>query len=823
MSRIPLFLLGLIATVALVSVLDRPLGDGPALGRLLHPFDGVWTNAGPARPASGEDQLALPGLEAPVLVRYDADGVPHLFAENLKDLVMAQGYVVAADRLWQMEFQTHAAAGRLSEILGPDFAEPGDGKILRFDRLQRREGLGYAGEQGLKGMQSNPDTWALVEAYARGVNAYIESLEPADYPLEYKLLGYAPEPWTPLKTSLLTKLMAQDLSSREYDLEHTRLLAHFGAADFAELFPDQANMRAPIVAPGTPFDFGPIDLDTPETYVGGLPSPEAMEVLEALKTDGLLGEELASWRSTKAPEGYGSNNWAVSGEHTASGYPMLANDPHLALKLPSIWYQVQLQAGGYNVRGVTLPGAPGVVIGFNEHAAWGVTNSGRDVRDWYRIQFVDARQREYRHDGSIKPVTERVEEIRIKGGETLYDTVRYTHHGPVVYDARFGPAAGEEDRLGLALRWEMHQVSNEMATFLGFNTARNLDDYRKALEAFQCPGQNFLFASGEGDIAITQQGRFPARWPGQGRFLLDGSRADHDWQAYIPREQNAQNINPPRGFVGSANQYPADSTYPYYQLGEFEDFRNRRYVERLYKLLAEKPEGLTPQDMMDLQLDNMAVYARDLLPALLEAVPEAREQLGSWDAMYHAESREAARFNAWYDTLYHMAWDECSALGEGYRKPERHRLIALALEEPDSRWWDLQRTPETEDFSALAQMAWAATSDEDRLWWEARGSTVSHLLNLPALSRMEVPAGGGKSILNATTSEWAASWRMVVELSSPPKAWGIYPGGQSGHPGDPNYDALLDDWIAGRYRELLFLMDREDRPESTPFTLTLEP
>lgn len=822
MSRLPLFLLGMVLTGGLVWLLDRPMGDSPALGRLLNPFDGFWTNAGAVRPASGQDALRLEGLSAPVQVRYDADGVPHLFAKNLEDLAMAQGYVVAADRLWQMEFQTLAAAGRLAEILGPDYAEPGDGKILRFDRLQRREGLGYAAEQGLKGMQADPRTWSLVEAYARGVNAYIEGLLPAEYPLEYKLLGYAPEPWKPLKTALLVKLMAQDLSSREYDLEHTRLLRHFGAAEFAELFPDQANRRAPIVAPGTPFDFGPIDLDTPEAYAGGLPSPEALAAMEEF-TDSKLGVELAAWRSPKPPSGYGSNNWAVSGAHTVSGHPLLANDPHLALRLPSIWYQVQLHAPDYNVRGVTLPGAPGVVIGFNEKAAWGVTNAGRDVRDWYRIAFTDAARSAYRHEGKVRPITERVEEIRVKGGEVLYDTVRYTHHGPVVYDERFGPAKGEEDRSGLALRWEMHQVSNEMATFLGFNTAYTLADYKAALEGFQCPGQNFVFASGEGDIAITQQGRFPARWPGQGRFLLDGSRADHDWQAYIPHAQNAQNINPPRGFVGSANQYPADSTYPFYQLGEFEDFRNRRYVEQLSAWIEAKPEGLTPQDMMALQLDNAAVYARDLLPALLEAVPDARTVLGSWEGNYNAQSMEAARFHAWFDTLYTMAFDEITALGPGHRLPEWHRLISLALEQPQSRWWDLQSTPQQEDFAALAQQAWNASAGEDRPWWEARGTVVSHLLNLPALSRNSVPAGGGPSILNATSAEWGPSWRMVVELSDPPRAWGIYPGGQSGHPGDPGYEALLDDWIEGRYRELLFLTGPEDRPESTPFTLTLQP
>ncbi len=815
MSRLPALLLGLLLTLGLIVVLDRPLGGKAAPGRLLDPFRGVWASAGPSRPLAGEEHVDLPGLSAPVTVRYDHDGVPHVFAATMADAAMAQGYVVARDRFWQMEFQTHVAAGRLAEILGPDLETPGDGKVLRFDRTQRRVGLGYAAERALEAMRADPAVWSLVEAYARGVNAWREGLRPADHPLEYKLLGYAPEPWTPLKTALLVKLMGQDLSSREYDLEHTNLLRRLGAADFRTLFPRRAEHRAPIVPPGTPFPFALVALDTPS----GGPLPLFGTDVPEGEAFALPGED---WLPTRPPAGYGSNNWAVHGDHTASGVPLLANDPHLALRLPSIWYQVQLHAGEDNVRGVCLPGAPGVVIGFNEHVAWGVTNAGRDVVDWYRIEFRDASRETYRHDGAWKPVTRRVERLRVRGGEDLLDTVVYTHHGPVVYDRSFGPPAGQDGRLGLAMRWELHEPSNEMATFLAFNRARNLDEYRAALPHFQCPGQNFLFASREGDVAITQQGRFPARWPGQGRFLLDGSRADHDWQAYIPMAHNAQSVNPERGFVGSANQYPADHTYPYDQLGEFEEYRNRRYVERLTALIAEKPGGLTPQDMMDLQLDNVAVYARDLLSALVVAVPEAGPVLGDWDAAYDADSRAASRFQAWLDTVQALTWDEFDGWDQAHRRPELHVFIGLALADPGNRWFDRAATPETEDFRALARSAWAATEGEERPWWEARGTAVRHLLSLPALSRNEVPAGGGAHILNATSAEWGPSWRMVVELSDPPRAWGIYPGGQSGHPADAHYDDLIDDWVAGRYRELLFLAGPGDRPETTPYTLTLD-
>jgi penicillin amidase len=791
-------LLSAVFTAAVVYLLDRPLGESPSLGRLLDPFRGVWNNARQAEPEPGSTSLVLPGLSGPVTVRYDEQGVPHIFAPSWLDAIRAQGYVTAQDRLWQMEFQTHAAAGRMAEILGPDLDAKGDGRILRYDRLQRRQGLGYAAEQALTAIAKDDSMMAFLDAYAEGVNAWIDQLKPEDYPIEYKLLDYAPEPWAPLKTALLMKYMGQDLASTEYDLPFTNLLRKLGREEFNRLFPEDANTD-PIVPPGTPYPFAPLDLDTPEAY-----EPPALASLPpAFSPD-----------YRQPDRGIGSNNWAVHGSRTASGAPILCNDPHLQLNLPSIWYQVQLYAPGLNVYGASLPGAPGVVIGFNRDIAWGVTNAGRDVRDWYRIEFRDASRREYKFEGQWRPAKARVETLRIKGQPEQYDTVWYTHHGPVVYDRSFEHRELE----GYALRWELHQPSNEMKTFLVLNSADSYADYRRALPNFQCPGQNFLFASRKGDIAITQQGRFPARWPGQGRFLLDGSRADHEWQAYIPAGQNPTSVNPPRGFVSSANQYPADSSYPFYQLGYFEEYRNRRVNERL----ADMGNRITPQDLMALQLDNYGLMAAEALPVMLEAFPPARQELGNWDYFYHAGSREAARFQSWYNALYALIWDEFEGDDQAPTqiRPEHYPTIALMKADPQSTWFDDQRTPQRENLAALAAKAWEQ-SQTDLDWWEFKHTSIAHLLKLDPFSVLNVQSGGNRNIVNATSERNGPSWRMVVEMSDPPRAWGIYPGGQNGNPASPEATRFIPDWAAGKYYELLFLLSPDDRPEQTPRQLLL--
>ena len=797
----------------LIFLLDRPHPSAglPALGPLLDPVAGFWANADVPAEDGAETELDLVGLDAEGRIVYDGRGVPHIYASNLRDAVFLQGYVTARDRLWQMEFQTHAAAGRLSEILGPDL-EPGDGLILRNDRYQRRIGLGAAAERAMEAMQDDGEMQLLLDAYTAGINAWVNSLEAADYPLEFKLLGYKPEGWSRYKTGLLLKMMGNMLTAREYDIEYTNMLARLGEKDFEMLFPDQGGNRSPIIPEGTPWPFEAVRVAAPVI------DSSLQSFVPDLALD--LAPDLEHWPQTEKPyPGIGSNNWAVHGDHTASGNTILANDPHLALNLPSIWYECHIRTPEHAVYGATLPGSPGIIIGFNRHIAWGVTNAGRDVRDWYRIQFRDDSRQEYLFEGEWLKAEYRVEEIGLQDGSTFTDSVCWTRHGPVVFDPTF--RGREHDALqGYALRWELHQPSNEQRAIFGLNTASNHQEYRDAIQYFQCPAQNFVFADVHGDIAITQQGRFPARWPQQGRFLLDGSRADHDWQAYIPFEHNATIRNPERGFVSSANQFPADSTYPYYQLGNFAKFRNWRINEELERLVQRGEVRI--EDLQNLQLDNFNEIAEELLPVLLEVVPEATDELGDWDYYHHADSRQAARFESWFDTLSDRLWDEFDTLSGPKLEPLPYATMIFLIEEKDSDWYDIVATPQKEGRRDLLLKAWEESS-VDMDWASYKSTDVLHLLpTLEPFAAMDLISGGNARIVNATSERHGPSWRMVVEMSDPPVAYGVYPGGQSGNPGSADYDDFIDEWSVGEYFRLEFAESPEDLSSSRE-VLVLKP
>ncbi|RZK57882.1 MAG: penicillin acylase family protein, partial [Hymenobacter sp.] len=466
-------LLALAATVALTWALNTKHGDLPPFGKLLSPFRGFWQNGEAADAFAAPQTLHLPGLQQPVQVRFDDQRVPHVFARSDHDLYYAQGYLTAQERLWQMEFIARVAAGRLAEIVGP--------ARLETDRFFRRMGLAYGARHSLDSTMADPATRTVLTSYADGVNAYIGTLTPQTLPFEYKLLDYAPERWEPLNSMLISKYMAFDLSGRSDDLRMSNALARYGPAVVRDLFPDYPVQEDPIVPVGTPLDFRPLPVPpTPPSFAAAM--------------SGLVPQHEPD------PE-LGSNNFAVSAAKSATGFPLLANDPHLQLNLPSIWYQVQLAAPGVNVYGVSIPGVPLVIIGFNEQVAWGVTNVAADVVDWYQLKFRDASRREYWHAGRWKPVRRVVERIKVRGQPDRLDTVLYTHHGPIVYDQPEKPFLVGQVPVAHALRWTAHDASNDTRTFYRLNRARTYQDYTAALATYGSPAQNFIFASAGQDIA----------------------------------------------------------------------------------------------------------------------------------------------------------------------------------------------------------------------------------------------------------------------------------------------------------------------------------
>ena len=789
-------------TIGVFFALNTKFGSIPPIGKFLNPYSGVWQNE---RDEAIDGEVLIPELKDKVTVHYDAQLIPHVFAQNEIDLYRAQGYLTAKHRLWQMEFQTYAAAGRLSEIIGE--------AALNYDRQERRRGMGFGAEQTVKKMSEDPKTLAVVQAYADGVNSYIDQLDSKDYPVEYKLLDYKPEAWTPNKTALLLMYMTKMLAGGDEDLEYTNALRLFGKERFDMLFPDFFDITDPVIPKETDWSF----IDVPQTT-----KPMSEPVLDS------IAEVL-----DKPDPNYGSNNWAISGEKSSTGHPILANDPHLGLNLPSIWFVMQLSTPSHNAFGATLPGALAVISGFNQKIAWGETNATRDVIDWYKIELNDNRT-QYKFDNEWRNVSIRIEDIKIKGKESYKDSVLYTHHGPIVFDKNF---KSDNEKSGYAMQWTGHIPSNGQKTFLDLNKGKNYNDYANALKHWVAPAQNFVFASTEGDIALWIQGLFPNKWEGQGKFVMDGSKPENDWQGYIPQAFNAHTKNPERGFVSSANQSPVDENYPYFVFNDgYETYRNRVIND-----FFNSKEKFSIQDFKDLHNNNYNLKAAELMPYMLENMDVSKlskeekviyDKAKNWQFNNDVDEVGPSIWSAWWNVLYNMVWDEFDVDDTALNTPFTYQTIYLLKTKGDDDFMDIKATPEKETAKDLFHLSftkavkklndWKAKNGELN-WVNYKGTYAGHLLQgLPAFSRFDIPIGGGRNIVNATSENWGPSWRMIVELTSPPTALGIYPGGQSGNPGSKYYDNFIDTWAEGKYHNLNFLQS-DKATEAIIGTQTLTP
>lgn len=803
--RVFRFLLSLLLTAAFVWLLQTPQKAGnstlPPLGAFFNPFSGFWKNAEPVSGFSFKN-VDLPGLIGKTEVVYDDLLVPHIFAENLEDAVRVQGYLTAQHRLWQMDITTRKASGRLSEILGE--------RTLGIDRLARRRGMVFAAENNVLAWRSSPETVQILEAYTAGVNAYIGQLSPADYPLEFKLLDYSPEPWTILKTALVVEAMADNLCSRDDDLATTNALTMFGRDTFDYLYPEWNPKQKPIIP------------DTGQWKNWQVTIPNASAANNSLSGSNAGGQSLSAVENIPETDPFvpGSNNWAISGARSKSGHPLLANDPHLNLTLPSIWFQLQIHTPGQNCFGVSLQGVPGIIIGFNENIAWGVTNVSHDVSDWYRIQWANAERSAYLLDGSACEVQKRIEVINIKGKAPLRDTVRYTDWGPVVYD--YDPDHPLRD---CALRWITHDLPDRYSAkaFMLLNLSKNYDEYRTALAGYDCPAQNFVFATRSGDIAMTVQGRYPVRASEQGRFVLDGSSAANAWHGFIPPDRVPAMKNPERGFVFSANQHSTPPSYPYYYLGIFEDFRSREIYDRLDAL-----KNATVDDMKSLQMDNFSRRAADALPVMLRLLDRSRldaegkkmaEELAAWDFRYEAAYTAPPLFDVWFDSCYQKTWDEMD-VAVGRRPvmiPETWRFIELLEKDTAGFFFDHPATPQRENARDIVSESFGAMQNYFRQnpqkrtdWGKFMGFTLKHLAQIDAFSRLDVTVGGHRTAPNAQQKTNGPSWRMIVELGDRVRGIGVYPGGQSGNPGSRYYDNMVDTWAKGEYFDLLLLTSADE-------------
>jgi penicillin amidase len=803
------FIFFLLLSSALVFVLDSRTILPLPLGKFLSVQEGIWQNAEPVN-ASYNENIKLEGLEGKATVYFDERLVPHIFAEKENDAYYVQGYLHAKFRLWQMEFQTHAAAGRISEIVGE--------KAINFDKTQRRIGMVFAAENALGEIEKDPVSKAAVDAYTSGINQYINSLQASELPVEYKLLGYQPEAWTNLKTALFTKQMTNNLAGYDRDFEFTNALKVLGEENFKILYSDLADSLYPVIPKGTVY----------QTPAIALTAPESADSLYFKRKDTIqLAEEF------KPNPANGSNNWVLAGSKTKSGKPILSNDPHLGLTLPSIWYEIQIHTPEYNSYGVSFPGIPGVVIGFNDSIAFGFTNAGRDVKDYYQIKFKNDQRKEYWFDNEWKFANQRIEQIKVKNHQLVKDTVSYTIFGPVTYDKSFKTDLTESQ--AYALRWVAHDSSNILKMWLLLNRAKNYDDYKNAIGYFNVPGQNMIFASKSGDIALWQQASFPLRWKDQGLFVMPGTDSSYMWKGYIPSEENPHSVNPPEGYISSANQRAADSTYPYFIPGSYEVYRAITINRKLADVI-----DATTDDMKALQNDNYNVFAEEARPILLQYIDKStltkveKNYLGmveSWNLMNNPKEKGTVCFIAWWDSLHANVFnDELNQGKVPLLKPEKFVLLEALEKNAAFKFIDNINTPMEENLtmqvtSALKKAAkqLEKLEKEDKLEWaKYKNTTVYHLLktNAMAFARTGLMNGGGNGIINASQHDHGPSWRMIIELTTPTHAYGIYPGGQDGNPGSKFYDNFVDKWTKGEYYALWVMNEKDSNDKRVKWKMS---
>jgi penicillin G amidase len=778
----------------------RPLGPLPPLGPLLDPANGLWASVRTAELpplAAG----SIPGLTAEVSVTYDDRGVPHIFASNTLDAYRALGYVVARDRLFQIDLQTRAGGGTLTELVGE--------RALPLDRSTRALGMPRAAEQRVLQADTTTHTWRMAMAYADGVNAWTRSLSARDMPVEYKLLGREPRVYGPVDMMHMLNRMGYTLSSSEDELRQVRAAALIGQEAALALF----SPHSPIVEPIQPNGQRAPRRDAVVLPPPGRPDSTALALVNAF---GRTDLRLALGLPERGPDAVGSNNWAVAPAKSSTGTALLAGDPHLELTLPSIWYEAHLVVpDSFDVSGVTIPGLPGIVIGFTRDVAWTFTNVGADVMDFY-LETVDdpMSPTQYRLDGAWQRLERRVERYLDGNGLLLAeDTLRFTHRGPL---------RRINDRW-ISHRWTVLEGDGrEMEVFDRAARATSATSLLDDMAAhFLAPAQNMLAADNQGVIAIRSTGRYPIRPDsGRGDVLRDGSTRRSDWLGDWSVAEYPQSFAPAQGYLASANQQPMDPKVEPRYMGT--DWERPWRAIRINELMR-GTERASVDDLRAWQTEPRSARADVFVPAFVQAarngppkpsLVRAGQLLADWDRRYTRENERAVLFEAAMTELSRRLWDELRDDAEdGARSgpTPTDMMTALLLDAPASPWWNQVGSNSTETRDDILADALEAAYDElvetigapdsgTWAWSRHRTATINHLLRIPSLGRSGIPMQGGSGTLNPSTGPGThgASWRMVVELGEEVRALGTYPGGQSGHPASVRYDDRLRAWREGQ-------------------------
>ncbi|MBM7505315.1 penicillin acylase family protein [Agromyces aurantiacus] len=843
------FLVGVLVTVLVIGVAAAGFG---------------WWTVHRSFPTT-TGRIDVPGLQGAVTVYRDDAGIPQLVAETDHDLFFAQGYVHAQDRFWEMDFRRHVTAGRLAELFGEE--------QVATDAFVRT--LDWRGIAETEYELLDERSRAYYEAYADGVNAYLDGRSGAELSLEYAVLalqnpGYRPEPWAPVDSIAWLKAMAWDLRSNLGDeIDRALLSATLPPEEVQRLHPDFPFSAKPTIVDG---------LDGAPAASASAPVPAddgddpAAAPLEEGHVDALadLAASVDRLPELLGPEGgdLGSNSWVVSGELTETGMPLLANDPHLGPAMPSIWVQMGLHcaeptdACTFDVAGYGFSGLPGIVIGHNTRIAWGFTNLGPDVADLYLERIVDD---SYEFDGTLRPLTVREEVIEVAGGDPVTIQVRSTDRGPIVsiddasnysrvatdYGATVeagGPAADGAE-LEVSLQWTALSPGTTPAAVFAMDRAQDWKGFQAAAALFDVPAQNLVYADVDGNIGYQAPGAIPIRKAGDGTLPMPGWTSANGWSGMVPFEQLPSVLNPERGYLVTANNAVDDdgpSLTRDWDLG----YRAEGIERRIRELTADGGT-LTAEDMTDIQLDTRDANAAALLPVIAELdldgdAARGAQLLAGWDASADADSAEAAYFAVFWRTLLDRMFGD---LPEATRPQGGDRWFAVVgslLGQPDDAWWTDDEAGATgRDAVIAASLAAAWREASDRLgddpadWRWGRLHTLSlknQSLGTSGIAPIEwlfnrgpYETGGGSAIVNAIgwdasvgyEVDWVPSMRMVVDLGDLDASTWVNLTGASGHAFHPHYDDQAPLWQHGETRAWPFT--REAVRDAAVDTLVLRP
>jgi penicillin G amidase len=727
--------------------------------------------------------VSLNGLSQNVEVIRDNQGVAHISAKNDKDLFIAQGYVQAQDRLFQMDLSRRQASGRLSEVIGE--------KTVERDKFFRTLGLRRAAEVSYT---AYPDeTKQILEWYAEGVNAYIaEAKEDGRLPVEFTLLGYKPEKWTPIDSLTIGKYMAFDLGGHwQGQAFRYWALKNLSEQKAYDLFPSY-----PEDAPEILSSIGDLSINIEESFAGAVIPPEFN----------------------------GSNNWVVNGEKTANGKPLLADDPHLSLGTPSIWYQMHLKSPEVNVSGVIFAGIPGIILGHNEKIAWGVTNTGPDVQDLY----IEKRHKKdpflFLYDNRWEEATVIQEPILVKGKDEIPYEVVITRHGPIISD--FAHQSAKQH--ALSLRWTALDPSLELQAIININKAGNWEEFEKALEDFHTPTQNFVFASQDGTIAYKANGKIPIRKKGDGMLPAPGWDKDYEWKGFIPFDELPAVVNPEKGFIATANNRVIDESYPYHISHHWaQPYRYMRIAQYL-----EGKNDLTIENMKELQMDQINLHAAEFVPIFLRDLKDkeltskqeqAMEILEQWDYKDDKSKSAPLLFHSWMNILSKEMFKkevpaEMMELFEG-RQSIVDEMLRKAHEGDVSSWFEpyggyheyLQSSLdkalhelETSYGTDMGKWKWG---DFHKVYFEHPISGASPILEWFFNRKDPIPVGGSRVTVQAASYNQegivnhGASWRFVIDAANLSEGYHIVGPGQAGHFKSEWYDNQIDAWVQGEYHK----------------------